>query len=231
MTQTRTFSRSTLAVLLGGFALAATAGCINVVVIAEGGLAVTHVTGSITGISADLAGGVLDHAATVGAIVLAFAMGAACSGAMIGDRTLQLGRPYGLAIMLEGLLLIGAGRALPDMPVAGMALAAAAAGLQNAYASAYRGMVVRTTHATGLITDIGFLAGAALRHRRIAGWRFAMLAGLLVSFVGGGIIGALVRPALGSDTLTLLGSGLVLAGGGYFVWRRWFLSPPRSAVA
>jgi uncharacterized membrane protein YoaK (UPF0700 family) len=112
-----------------------------------------------------------------------------------------------------------------------MALAAAAAGLQNAYASAYRGMVVRTTHATGLITDIGFLAGAAVRHRRIAGWRFAMLAGLLAFFVGGGIVGALVRPILGSDTLTLLGTGLILAGGGYFAWRRWFFTPPRSADA
>ncbi len=100
-----------------------------------------------------------------------------------------------------------------------MALAAAAAGLQNAYASAYRGMVVRTTHATGLITDIGFLAGAAV------------LAGLLAFFVGGGIVGALVRPILGSDTLTLLGTGLILAGGGYFAWRRWFFTPPRSADA
>lgn len=225
------FSRATLAVLLGGFALAAVAGCINVVVIAEGGIAVTHVTGSITGISADLARGVFDHAATVGIIVLAFAIGAACSGVIIGDRTLQLGKPYGIAIMLEGTLLIAAGLILPRAPIAGMAIAAGAAGLQNAFASAYRGMVVRTTHATGILTDIGFLAGAAIRHRRIAGWRFAMLIGLLASFVLGGVFGAFCRTSLGSATLSVVGAGLVVAGTVYFVWRRRTLIPPRSAAA
>lgn len=225
------FSRVTLAVLFGGFSLAAVAGCINVVVIAEGGIAVTHVTGSITGISADLARGVFDHAATVGIIVLSFALGATCSGVIIGDRTLQLGRPYGVAIILEGVLLIAAGVILPRAPLAGMALAATAAGLQNAFASAYRGMVVRTTHATGIVTDLGLLAGAAIRHRRIAGWRFTMLVGLLFSFAAGGIAGAFCRKVAGSATLSLLGSVLIIAGTIYFVWRRRMLSPPRSAAA
>ena len=217
--QTPRLNLSLLAVLAGGFLLAAVAGCVNVVVIAEGGHAVTHVTGSITGISADLAHGVYRHAAVIGVIVAGFASGAAISGLLLGDGTLRFGRPYGIAIIIEGVLLALSGLLIADHATAGMALAAMGAGLQNGFASAYRGMVVRTTHVTGILTDLGFLAGCAIRHRRIAGWRFALLAGLLACFAGGGIVGALLYDAMGPGALLTVGLVLAASGGLYFLYR------------
>lgn len=210
---------SLLAVLAGGFLLAAAAGCVNVVVIAEGGHAVTHVTGSITGISADLAHGVFRHAAVIGIIVTGFAIGAAISGLLLGDSTLRFSRPYGIAIIIEGILLTIAGLVIGDHATIGMALAAMGAGLQNGFASAYRGMVVRTTHVTGILTDLGFLAGCAIRHRKIAGWRFALLAGLLACFAGGGIAGAVMHDALGAGALLVVGLPMSVSGACYFIWR------------
>ncbi|MBZ0172239.1 MAG: DUF1275 domain-containing protein, partial [Phycisphaerales bacterium] len=174
-----------MVVLLGGFALAAAAGYVNIVVISAGGPAVTHVTGSIPAITADVGHRTPDHAVLTLGIVASFGLGAVISGMLIGEHTLRLGRPYGLALLLEGTLLIASGLVLPTSLATGACLAAAAAGLQNAFASAYRGMIVRTTHTTGILTDLGFLIGARLRRHRVAGWRFGLLFGLLGSFVGG----------------------------------------------
>lgn len=205
-------------ILVGGLLLAAAAGYVNVVVLSAGGPAVTHVTGSISNLTAD-AGHRTDGHAEVAAIVACFALGAVLSGALIGGHTLRLGRPYGLAVMAEGALLLAAGLALERSLLGGACLAAAAAGLQNAFASAYRGMVVRTTHVTGILTDLGFMLGTRLGRRQVAGWRFGLLAGLLGSFVGGGLLGAIAWDRLGPAALHAVGVPMVLGGLAYFRWR------------
>ena len=45
----------------------------------------------------------------------------------------------------------------------GLLLASAACGLQNALATTYSGAIVRTTHVTGIFTDLGIMLGAIFR--------------------------------------------------------------------
>ena len=44
-------------------------------------------------------------------------------------------------------------------------LASAACGLQNALVTNYSGATIRTTHVTGIFTDLGLMIGARLRGR------------------------------------------------------------------
>lgn len=206
-------------VLLGGLALAAAAGYINTVVVLLGTLPVTHLTGTVTRLSVDLGHGDRADALFVAGLAAAFVLGAAVSGLIIGSSTLRLGRRYGVAVMVEAVLIAAAAVVIRDALILGAMLAATAAGLQNAMASSYRNLIVRTTHVTGLLTDLGFMAGQLLGGHKIALWRFALIGSLLIAFTAGGVAGVLAHEPLGSDALWIPAGGMAIGGMGYFLWR------------
>lgn len=206
-------------VLMGGLALAASAGYVNTAVIAMGSLPVTHLTGSISRVSSDLGRLDLADAVQVSGLVLAFVLGAAISGVIIGSATLHLGRRYGIAVMFEAVLLAAAAAMAPRSLNAAAVLAASAAGLQNAMAASYRALIIRTTHVTGILTDLGFQIGQLFSGHSIAGWKFALLGSLLVAFVAGGVAGAVAQERMGTASLWVPAVGMALGGAGYFAWR------------
>lgn len=210
-----------LVVLLGGLALAAAAGYINTIVVLLGTLPATHLTGTVTRLSVDLGHGDRADAVFVAGLAGAFVLGAAISGVIIGSSTLRLGRRYGIAVMVEAILIAGAAMVIPSSLTLGVMVAASAAGLQNAMASSYRNLIVRTTHVTGLLTDLGFMAGQLVSGHKIAGWRFALISSLLIAFVGGGVAGVLAHGQVGSDALWIPAAGMAVGGMGYFVCRLW----------
>ena len=206
--------------LLGGLLLAAVAGYVNVVVLTLGGPPVTHMTGTVSRLSDDLGQGNLADALFVLALVASFVAGAGVSGFVLGDQTLRLGRRYGLAILIEAALLGAATLVLPVSLRPGILLAASAAGLQNAMASSYRHLILRTTHVTGIATDLGFDIGRRLAGHRVEPWRFVLLVGLLGAFVAGGVLGAVAEHRVGVPALALPTALLAAAGFAYFGWRR-----------
>lgn len=70
-------------------------------------------------------------------------------------------------------------------------LASAACGLQNAMTSTFSGAVVRTTHLTGLFTDIGITIGLWLRRQQPDRRRIILYVTLILGFILGGVFGAL----------------------------------------
>lgn len=205
----------------GGLALAVIAGFVNVAVIALGGPPVTHITGTVSRLSGDLGRSLTEDALRVAALIGAFIAGAALSGAIIGTTTLRFGRRYGVAILLEALLLAGAATLGTRWLDACVVLAAASAGLQNGMASSYRSLIVRTTHMTGVTTDLGFHLGRMATGHRAEPWRLVLLIALLGSFIAGGIGGAIAADRLGADALWLPTAALAIMGSGYFATRRY----------
>lgn len=206
-------------VTLGGVMLAAIAGGVNVVVLVSAGVPVTHVTGSITRATADLELGDRLHAGEVTAVVMAFGAGAMLSGLILGGQVLKLGRRYGVTMMIEGLLLGAAAWLLAEHRLAAVLLAAGSAGLQNAMASSFNHLILRTTHVTGVLTDLGFLLGRRLRGARVETWRIWLLFGLLGGFVVGGVAGSVAHERLGPGALWVPAGLLLGVGGGYWLWR------------
>lgn len=205
--------------LVGGSFLAAIAGFVNVVTITAAGVPVTHVTGTMSRLSHDVGKGDIADLASVLPLAAAFALGAAISGVIVGGHSLRLGRRYGVAMLLEAGLFTATALLLRTHADAAILLASAGAGLQNAMASTYGGLIVRTTHMTGILTDLGAMVGEWLRHRRVEPWKFALLGGLLLSFFGGGVAGAIAGAWLGSSAMWIPAGMLGVCGASYLAWR------------
>lgn len=193
-------------IAFGGASLAATAGFVN----ATGYLGVahrgvSHVTGQVTQLGVGVAAMDGGAAASAALLVVAFLVGATLSGVLIrsSELTDSSQRRYGAALLVESALLgIAAAmqaveRGTPELVVA------AAMGLQNAMASTYSGAIVRTTHVTGIATDLGILFGQLLRGERPEPGRAKLLALLLIAFLGGTVLGGATFAWLGRFTLVV----------------------------
>ena len=190
-----------------GFVLAFVAGAIN----AGGFLAVkqytSHVTGMVSSLADNLALGQMGLVVDAAVGVLSFLLGAMCCAIMVNfARRRRLSSEYALPLLLEaGLILcfglLGAqlstfeGLLIPFTVV----LLCFIMGLQNAIATKLSNAVIRTTHMTGIVTDLGIELGKLVYWNgkgdhplkvRADRTRIAVLSGLLTAFTTGGIAGA-----------------------------------------
>ena len=206
-------------VFAGAVSLAGLAGFINVVVLGFFHVPVSHMSGAVSRLSTDVARADRGDLREILAIVLGFLVGATFSGTLIGGRRLVPGRRYGAALAVEGVVLALATLLLDRGAAAGVAFAAVACGIQNAMASSYYGLVIRTTHVTGIVTDLGVMIGHWLRHRRFHAWKFLLLLSILVGFFAGGVAGALASARIGVRALGIASAGCLLGGLAYWAWR------------
>lgn len=190
--------------------LAALAGYVNAMMLSYAGLPVSHMSGPATMLGIDLGHDDLRRLLVLFGIMASFLIGAMASGMMISSTVLRPGRSYGIALLIEGGLLALAGlSAVGGYSVPALMLAAMACGLQNALAASYRGLTLRTTHVTGIVTDIGVLLAHRLRRKRIKTWKLMLLVSILAGFVGGGLGGVLAFIHWGPGAL-FLAAGLCL---------------------
>jgi uncharacterized membrane protein YoaK (UPF0700 family) len=85
----------------------------------------------------------------------------------------------------------------------GQLAAAMACGLQNAMVATYSGAVIRTTHLTGLTSDMGAAIGNWLAGRRISKPTLGFQAIIWYCFCGGGAVGAFLYAKVGYGALFL----------------------------
>jgi uncharacterized membrane protein YoaK (UPF0700 family) len=188
----------------GAWVLAFIAGLVNVVgFLGTEHQAITHLTGTTSMLAAVIAS--LDGAAIIrlAAIIGSFLTGTVLSGFLIQDSTLQLGRRYGVALLLEAVLLCVAVPLFRRNSVFGIYCASCACGLQNAMVSTYSGAVIRTTHLSGMFTDLGIFLGHALRGLPIDRLRLRLCFIIISGFLFGGIAGALAFRHMGYFTLLI----------------------------
>ncbi|RSZ59442.1 DUF1275 domain-containing protein [Massilia atriviolacea] len=205
-------SRSSHANAHLGYMLAFVAGAIN----AGGFLAVkrytSHMTGVVSAMADDLVLGAHALVWTGLGALLAFMAGAACTAIMVNyGRRRALHGEYALPLMLEALLLLcfgllGARLAGIDGLFASVTvmLLSFIMGLQNALITKLSRAEIRTTHITGIVTDIGIELGKMMYWNRaalepVAGnrKRLAVLGTLACCFFLGGIAGAFGFSRLG----------------------------------
>ena len=192
-----------------GLLLAFNAGAVN-----AGGFLVLHMyTSHMTGFASQLADGlVLGNTVLVlnalGAL-LAFICGAATSAMQVNwGRQYRLRSVYALPLMLEAVLLllfglVGAITLTWHTPFAvplTVLLLSFIMGLQNATVTKMSSSQIRTTHMTGVVTDLGIEMGKALYWNRTGTApesqvranqaRLRLFAGLVGMFLVGGVAGA-----------------------------------------
>ena len=212
---------------VGAGALAAVAGMVNVVgFLGFEHQAITHLTGTTTLLGAAVAKGDGVAAARLLGAALSFLAGAAFGGLLIQDSTARIGRRYGVALAIESALLLAALPLFEHQRFAGPMLAAAACGLQNALAASVSGAVVRTTHVSGMFTDLGIGLGHALRGLPLPKRRLALCGLVIACFLAGSMIGALLFVRIGYRALLLPAAVTGLTGLGYAGYRHLRPLPP-----
>ncbi|SAL87781.1 hypothetical protein AWB68_08537 [Caballeronia choica] len=214
-----------------GFSLTFVAGATN----AGGFLAVrqytSHMSGVISAIADQTALGDLSLVLTGIGSLVSFMLGAACSAMLVNwGRRKRLHSQYASALLIEAILLLcfgllGGHLALWDtlFVPATVALLCFIMGLQNAMITKLSGAEIRTTHMTGIVTDIGIELGKLFywnssRVEPTAPFVLANRAKLkvhgtmLTMFFFGGVTGATGFKHIGyASTVPLAGMLVVLA--------------------
>lgn len=170
----------------------------------------SHMSGIVSSVADNLALGNLGLVMAGAGALLSFVAGAACSAILVNwGRRRRHHSQYALPLMLEAALLVAfglLGGLLQDhqwlfVPVTVMLLCFIM-GLQNAIMTKLSRAEIRTTHVTGMVTDIGIELGKMLYWNgstdaedtpavRADGQKLALLASLVGLFFVGGAIGAL----------------------------------------
>jgi len=180
---------------------------------------VTHLTGSTTLLGIAVATGDLTAVLRLLAVIGSFLAGCIFGGMLIQDSTLRLGRRYGVALLIESALLFVAVPFLHHQNSVGDYLASCACGLQNGMVSTYSGAVLRTTHVSGLITDLGIFIGHLLRGVPVDLRRTRMCLVLIGSFFAGATVGALGFARFSYETLYFPAALTGVAGLAYAVYQ------------
>jgi uncharacterized membrane protein YoaK (UPF0700 family) len=190
-----------------GWVLAFVAGAIN----AGGFLSVhmytSHVTGMVSAVADNLALGQLALVVDGLVAVFAFLCGAVCCALMVNfARRRGMASEFSLPLLLEAMLilcfgLLGARLAEFEALLVPFTviLLCFIMGLQNAVVTKLSNAVIRTTHLTGTLTDLGIEIGRLIYWNRSGDPnppvradrdRMRVLGGLIAAFFSGGIAGA-----------------------------------------
>jgi uncharacterized membrane protein YoaK (UPF0700 family) len=196
-----------------GSVLAFVAGSINAGGLLAVGQYTSHMTGIVSSVADNLVLGQAGLALSGLIALLAFLLGAMCTTWLVNwGMRLELRSAYGLPLMLEAVLLLvfGLFGAALDLLQAVLlpltvVLLCFIMGLQNAVITKISQARIRTTHVTGLVTDLGIELGKLLFvnrrpdvHPVLADrQRLRVHLQLIVCFLGGGVAGALGFKHLG----------------------------------
>jgi uncharacterized membrane protein YoaK (UPF0700 family) len=202
--------------------LALNAGYVNVVIFLSAFAATTpHMSGNTRSVSVGVVDGEWGAAGTAGLLIVSFIAGSAVSGALVKSREIDLvGFPYGRIFFLIAGLLFAAAALLASSVEPAIYMAAFAMGIQNGMATFYDGVVIRTTHVTGIATDIGIDLGYLIRRQPVRGSHFTIKLAVLLGFLGGGMIGVLMARALEDAALYPAAGYMLVLAVIYWLWRR-----------
>lgn len=199
--------------------LAGVAGAVNAAGFQATGFFSANMTGNVSALSDYAALGNFAAAGLFGSLVIAFIAGAVASGLLIEvGRRNQIVAIYALSVIVEAVLLLVVG--MLDALVGnlnqsiGLLLGLSfIMGIQNAATTRISKARVRTTHVSGMATDVGLgLASLILTapDRADAVSRLLLYSCTIVSFVAGGAIGAIGYLHAGGALFLAVGIVLLL---------------------
>ncbi len=219
-------------VAIGAFSLSLIGGLINVVgLLGFEQQAITHLTGTTSQLAVAVVTLRFELILRFSLILIAFIGGACLSGLLIGKNSAKLGRRYGVALMLESALLWIASYLLTRDAYSGVYFACAACGLQNAMVTTYSGAVIRTTHLSGMFTDLGIYLGHAARGLPFNWLRLKICCTVIGGFFLGSVVGAYSFTQFGNRTLFLPAALTGITAACYYGFESWAHRQQRTKSA
>ena len=180
----------------------------------------SHMSGIVSGLAVGFAGQDARNFIWPSTVLISFLAGAAFCALLVNwERRRKLEGIYALPVLIEALLL--ALIALPPArrhPLLTLSCLGFAMGLQNAIITKISHSEIRTTHVTGMVTDIGIELGKAFYWNRSPAYplitanrkRLLLLTMLVFLFFVGGALGAFAYTHIGFLDLLPLAALLAL---------------------
>lgn len=194
------------------------AGAVNAIsIFGYNGTTVSHLTGLVSKVAINITNGSPEGVWEVLRVILLFFLGAIISGFVTGERKFYLHRRYGYIIIAIGLFII-----IPYfLPIKYSILVFAfIMGLQNGMVVSFRGVVVRMTHMSGNITDLGVFIGYKLRGNKNEEFVTGLIPFVAIfSFIIGGILGVLLYSWIGNVIFFINSAIYIILGIIYFILR------------
>lgn len=205
---------------VGAFLLACTAGSLDAFAYASVlTQPVSHLSGLSSRLGLNLAQGNYSNALLFLLLIFSFFTGATLSGFLIREKQLKLGRRYGFSLLIECFLILLCWFVFDSYPIIGLLILSGACGLQNAMATTYSGAVIRTTHLTGIFTDLGITLGNFFAGIPVPFKKVVLLSSIVFGFLFGAFITGLFIQKLGKAILFLPAGITGLSGLTYFLYR------------
>ena len=191
------FQTLPLWVQLGAFFLAVNAGMINVLgLVTVLHQSVSHMTGNVSMLAMALLKWQPETILYLILVILCYVIGSFYSGFILGNSQFKLGSRYGLPLSLVAFFILLCWLLLPYFPRYALLWACAAMGIQNAMVSHYKGTIIRTTHLSGVLTDLGLALGYRLRGLKVERRRIILHLLILFGFFIGGLLASVIYPYL-----------------------------------
>ena len=158
------FQHLPLWIQLGAFFLAVNAGMINVLgLVTVLHQSVSHMTGNVSVLAMSLVHWQPESILYLLLVTVCYVIGSFYSGVILGNSHFRLGRRYGVPLTLVAFFIFLCWFFLPYFPRYALLWACVAMGVQNAMVSHYKGTIIRTTHLSGVLTDLGLALGYRVR--------------------------------------------------------------------
>ncbi|MDM1281074.1 DUF1275 domain-containing protein [Acinetobacter indicus] len=191
------FQKLPLWVQLGAFFLSVNAGIINVLgLVTVLHQSVSHMTGNVSMLAMALLDWQWSQVIYLFLVVVCYVIGSFYSGLILGSSHFLLGRRYGLPLSLVAIFILLCWILLPYFPRYALLWACVAMGVQNAMISYYKGTIIRTTHLSGVLTDLGLALGYRVRGLHVGKRRVILHLLILIGFFIGGLVATAVYPLL-----------------------------------
>ena len=175
----------------GSFLLALVAGLVNAIgLLGFKHQSISHLSGTATLLGVGVVDSTFAEVFHLFTILVSFLIGAAISGYFLRTGALKLGLNYSKLLCLEALFLLAAVYFLSNDSLLGHYLASTSCGLQNALATTFSGAIIRTTHVTGIFTDLGIMLGAKFRGESFDKRKALLFMLIILGFILGGSLGA-----------------------------------------
>lgn len=208
------------------YVMAFVAGAVNAVGFVAVAIYTSHMTGMTASVSDHLAVGEWGLILAPGTAIVSFVFGAASTAILFNwMRRRETAGRFAVVLVLEALLILLFGLLANSMDAAGaefviIGVLGYVMGLQNALITKVSGARIRTTHVTGMVTDIGIELGKwaywsrrpdtpPVRHDP---GKLVLLVTMVSLFAVGGVVGALGYLWIGYPTVIPFAFVLLAAG-------------------
>lgn len=191
------FQTLPLWIQLGAFFLAVNAGMINVLgLVTILHQSVSHMTGNVSMLAMAFIAWQPATIIYLILVLLCYVIGSFYSGLILGNSHFSLTRRYGVPLSLVAFFIVLCWLLLPYFPRYALLWACVAMGVQNAMVSHYKGTIIRTTHLSGVLTDLGLALGYKARGLPVESKRVVLHLLILAGFIVGGILASWLYPYL-----------------------------------